>query len=75
MNTVLLETLLKYGGKIVPVLQSIIMDIGPALGLLGPDVAKLIADANQMLLDIETIFGKLTSHVKAAAAGTLPPAA
>lgn len=73
MNIALVQTLLAVGGKIVPVLQSIIMEIGPAVGTLGPDVAQLISDANKTLVDIETIFGKLRTNV-IAAAGNKPAA-
>lgn len=67
MNLMLVQTLLGVGGKIVPVLQSIITEIGPALALLGPDVAQLVTDANKTLVDIETIFYKLKENVVTAA--------
>lgn len=70
MNFALMQTLLAVGGKIVPVLQSIISEIGPALATLGPDVANLVTDANKVLVDIENIFGKLATNVKSAASGT-----
>lgn len=73
MNFTLFKTLLGVGGKIVPVLQSIITEIGPGLATLGPDVAQLVQDANKLLVDIETIFGKLSSNVIKAA--TTTPAA
>lgn len=74
MNLALVQVLLGIGGKIVPVLQSIITEIGPALATLGPDVANLVTDANKVLVDVEAIFGKLASNVKAAATGTPPTA-
>lgn len=70
MNLALIQGMLAVGGKVVPVLQSIITEIGPALATLGPDVAQLVTDANKVLVDIEAIFGKLASNVKAAATGS-----
>lgn len=74
MNLALIQGMLAVGSKVVPVLQSIITEIGPALATLGPDVAQLVTDANKVLLDVEAIFGKLVTNVKTAA-GTPPAAA
>lgn len=75
MNIALIQGLLAVGSKIVPVLQSIVSEVGPALATIGPDVAQLVTDANKVLLDVEAIFGKLAANVKTAAATGTPPAA
>lgn len=73
MNLAMLQGMLAVGGKIVPVLLGILSEAGPALALLGPDVAQLVTDANKTLTDVQTIFEKLKGNVVAAASST-PPA-
>jgi hypothetical protein len=75
MNTLLLQGALSVASKIVPILQAVFTEIGPALATLGPDIAQLVTDANKVLTDLDAIFMKLKTGVGAAAAGTTPPAA
>jgi hypothetical protein len=74
VNLSVLAGMLSVAGKIVPILNAIITEVGPAIGLLGADGAQLVTDATKTLTDLQVIFDKLKSNVVTAATTTPPTA-
>jgi hypothetical protein len=66
MNPAVIQGMLAVAGKIVPILQAVLTEIGPAVATLGADASQLVTDANKTLADLNTIFNTLKTNVVSA---------